>query len=180
MDLATKNLANRVAFILFIIIGSCVLALLAVMAIFDVSFDREDHVYVITGESMEPNLNDGEKITINESSSYENNQIVVFEPPDDWPTNQPLLIKRIRATPGDKIIYKNNTFFVNNNKIYTTPLNQCNIDDYSYTLKDNELFVVGDNTDHSSDSIRMTCRNIQAFVTTDEVRTHGKAIKVDS
>src|SRR5699024_2916338 len=160
MDLATKNLANRVAFILIIIIGSCMLALLAVMAIFDVSFDREDNVYVITSEFIEPNLNDGEKISINENCSNKNNQSVEFELHDDWQKNQTLMIKRIRATPGDKIIYKNNTFFVNNNKIYTTPLNQCNIDDYSYTLKDNELFVVGDNTDHSSDSIRMTCRNI--------------------
>ncbi|HET7587237.1 MAG TPA: signal peptidase I [Gammaproteobacteria bacterium] len=103
--------------------------------------------------------------------------VVVFRPP--WQPDQ-TWIKRIIGLPGDHIVYRNETLYINGNRISDTPLGwysgptvaearvsveHLGDDDHkiltmpnvpskegSWTVPPNEYFVMGDNRDNSEDS----------------------------
>jgi signal peptidase I len=118
---------------------------------------------VVDGESMNPTLQDKDRMIVTKIGEYERFDIVVFHAPDgrDY-------IKRVIGLPGDRVEYKDDVLYVNG-KAYDEPylkkykqiISQGTLTD-SFTLKETpvdsetvpkgHLFVLGDNRRDSSDS----------------------------
>jgi signal peptidase I len=118
---------------------------------------------VVDGESMNPTLQDNDRMVVTKMSEPKRFDIVVFHAPDgrDY-------IKRVVGLPGDRIEYKNDVLYING-KVYNEPylvkykksLNGGTLTD-SFTLKEtavgsdtvpkDSFFVMGDNRRHSTDS----------------------------
>ncbi|HZB97946.1 MAG TPA: signal peptidase I [Candidatus Sulfotelmatobacter sp.] len=112
--------------------------------------------FKVEGESMEPNLHNGEYILVNKVDyllhSPQRGDIVVFhavpagEPDRDF-------IKRVVGLPGDSVAVKNQTVYINGK-----PLHERYIEatpDYTFPLRKvppGDYFVLGDNRRNSFDS----------------------------
>lgn len=117
--------------------------------------------FIIPSGSMEPTIHIGdhvlaEKVTIN---SPEIGDIITFE--NDIENN--ILIKRVIATSGQTIDFKDGAVYVDGNKLdepYTRNLPTEEFDDkqeaipidYPYTIPDGYVWVMGDNRINSADS----------------------------
>lgn len=112
----------------------------------------------IIGESMEPNLNDSDILILNKIqyrfSDIKRGDIVAVRFED---TNY--LVKRIVGLPGEKISFKNNLLYINDEP-YQEPYLIENVvtDDFSLQelgfeeIPEDYYFVLGDNRENSSDS----------------------------
>lgn len=114
--------------------------------------------FIVEGQSMLPTFSNNDYL-ITEKISYsirspERGEIVIFHPPDNPSINY---IKRLVGLPGDSIEVKDQSVYVNTQKInepYLTSNEQTNVatKDFTLTLKSGEYFVLGDNRNHSRDS----------------------------
>ncbi len=115
--------------------------------------------FIVEGDSMEPNFNDGQYLIIDELSynfkNPERGDVIVLRSPA-----QPALffIKRIIGLPGEelkveggKVIIRTNSERIVLDEEYI-PEGVDTIPDSSIKLKDGEYFVMGDNRQRSSDS----------------------------
>ncbi|OCA90457.1 signal peptidase I [Bacillus sp. FJAT-27225] len=118
---------------------------------------------MVDGASMNPTLQDEERMIVTKIGEPKRFDIVVFHAPDgrDY-------IKRVIGLPGDKIEYKNDVLYING-KVYDEPyleydkgkIIQGTLTE-SFTLKETpvgsdtvpkgHLFVLGDNRRKSTDS----------------------------
>jgi signal peptidase I len=118
---------------------------------------------VVDGKSMNPTLQDKDRMVVTKIGEPERFDIVVFHAPDgrDY-------IKRVIGLPGDSIDFKNDVLYING-KAYKEPylekykkrFNDGTLT-YSFTLREtavgsdtvpkDSLFVMGDNRRHSKDS----------------------------
>ena len=118
--------------------------------------------YKVAGDSMEPTYKDGELLQFpknQDKDSPEVGQIAVAEMPTTWQfasgTNG-VVLKRIAAIHGDKISVIGGALHVNGKQI--TALNpSCKVGTYEYTLKEGEIFLLGDNQGNSLDSLSVLC-----------------------
>jgi signal peptidase I len=99
---------------------------------------------------MDNTLADGERHLVKITDDINRNDIVVAR-------NDLLdcvIIKRVIAIPGDTIEIKNNVIFLNGNVLEEPYIKEDMItgDITSYTLKENEYFLCGDNRNNSTDS----------------------------
>lgn len=105
------------------------------------------NIAIVNGESMHPTLSEGDKLiclSYRKFTEIHPGEIVVIDAPNDNRS----YIKRVIAKGGDTIEFKDGEVFVNGNKLeenytstdYTDYENQD-----SYTLNENEYFVMGDN-----------------------------------
>lgn len=119
---------------------------------------------IVSGESMEPTLNDGDYLFVFRQAyrlgNVERNQIVVFPVEED---NDKLYIKRVVGLPGDKVKIQDGHLYVNGTaadqsftKDGETPGEMQEI-----TVPDGEIFVLGDNRANSTDSHMIGSRNIE-------------------
>lgn len=116
--------------------------------------------FVVKGESMSPNFEEGDYLIVDEISyrfsNPERGDVIVFKYPKD--TSQ-RFIKRLIGLPGETVVIKNGEVSV------TSPVGQNVILDENYlpenlktygdtntTLGANEYFVMGDNRTYSYDS----------------------------
>lgn len=114
----------------------------------------------IDGPSMEPTLFAGQNLLISRVhylfTEPQHGDIAVFDPPDEA---EDMLIKRVIGLPGDTIeirdqlVYRNGElldepYFVN------SPCSTAMCPDRTWTLGDNEYFMMGDNRNRSNDSRR--------------------------
>lgn len=118
---------------------------------------------LVSGESMEPTLSDGDYLLVNKYSELDRFDVVIFTPPDK-PGVQ--YVKRIIGLPGDSIEYQHNQLVLNGEYVdepyvdYNTDFEGLRfVENYSLdTLFDETVvpadhyFVVGDNRDNSRDS----------------------------
>ncbi len=107
----------------------------------------------IEGQSMEPNLHDGEYVLIDKISYLlhppERGDVVVFVPP----TNERDYIKRVIGLPGDTVEIKSGQVYVNGIALDEPYLkNSTNIDIPARQVEEGRYFVMGDNRGNSSDS----------------------------
>lgn len=118
--------------------------------------------YKVAGNSMEPTYKDGELLQFPKKQAGEApevGQIAVAEMPTAWQFasgTRGVVLKRIAAIHGDKISVIGGALHVNDKQI--TPLNpSCKVGTYEYTLKEGELFLLGDNQGNSLDSLSVLC-----------------------
>lgn len=118
---------------------------------------------LVSGESMEPTLSDGDYLIVNKYTEPERFDVLIFIPPDK-PDVQ--YVKRIIGVPGDTIEYIDNQLYVNDEHIdepyvdYVSDFDESIlIENYSLeslfnqsTVPEGHYFVVGDNRDNSRDS----------------------------
>ena len=107
----------------------------------------------VKGESMMPNLKDGELI-LTEKVSYRFSEprrgdIIVFKAPR---ANDVDYIKRIIGLPGDNIIISSGSIYVNGRALKEKYETQSTGSSVDLTIPPNEYFVLGDNRGASSDS----------------------------
>ena len=111
---------------------------------------------IVSGDSMKPNLHDGEMLIVKKIGYRGNNikrfDIVVIKEDNDE------IIKRIIGLPGEHISYKNNKLYVNdkeveqNYKFYDT--GDFNLEEICTcsTIPKGKYLVLGDNRPVSKDS----------------------------
>jgi signal peptidase I len=111
--------------------------------------------FYIPSESMVPTLQVGDRIVVNKlADDFHLGDIVVFERPDTWNAEHDVLIKRVIALEGQTIEIRENTVFIDDQKLVEPYLAEdATMSDYGpFTVPDNQLFVMGDNRTFSSDS----------------------------
>ncbi len=110
----------------------------------------------VVGVSMEPTLYSGQKIFVDRFryvlSSPKKGDVVVFLPNGN--ENAHYYVKRVVATPGDHLIIRDGTLFVNGieSKWVTEYIADPGIAFNELTLGNGEYFCVGDNPANSEDS----------------------------
>jgi signal peptidase I len=107
----------------------------------------------IEGQSMEPNLHDGEYVLIDKISyllhSPERGDVVVFTPPN----NDRDYIKRVIGLPGDTVEIKGGRVLVNGVVLDEPYLSGAIHSDMpAQVVEAGHYFVLGDNRNNSSDS----------------------------
>ncbi len=107
----------------------------------------------IEGQSMEPNLHDGEYVLIDKISyllhAPERGDVIVFVPPN----NERDYIKRVIGLPGDTVEIRGGQVYVNRVVLDEPYLkNLTNSDMPARTIEEGRYFVMGDNRNNSSDS----------------------------
>lgn len=115
--------------------------------------------FIVQGPSMEPTFYDNQFLIVSRINYLlgepQRGDIVVFHAPDN-PTED--YIKRMIALPGDLVEFRSQQVYVNgepvNEPYINEPCNPVNCPDVSYTLGEDEYFVMGDNRNRSQDSRR--------------------------
>jgi signal peptidase I len=107
----------------------------------------------IEGHSMLPTLTEGEYIIINKLSYYleepERGDIIVLQFPNDRSRD---FIKRVIGLPGDLVQVDNGEVRVNGVLLQEPYINDKPSYTGSWTVPEDEYFVLGDNRNNSSDS----------------------------
>ena len=143
----------------FDIVEMFVFVLVAVMLLTSFVFKHS----IVEGQSMMNTLEDGDHLIIsNLFYTPERGDIVVFE---DYSTSlKKAVVKRVIGLPGDTVEVRMNedgdvTVYINGELLeeeYAFNARDCNIDVSSFnkpiTIEDGEIFVMGDNRYHSTDS----------------------------
>lgn len=116
-------------------------------------------IFVVSGQSMEPNFHDKEVVLINRINLFTNRfargEPMVIKFPGD--PQHKKYIKRLIGLPGETVEIKNNGIYINGRKLIesyipsnfiTEPLTGQTV----WHLGKGEYFLVGDNRQNSSDS----------------------------
>ncbi|MED0972984.1 signal peptidase I [Bacillus paramycoides] len=111
---------------------------------------------MVEGISMQPTLNEKDRILVNKASfSFHHGDVVIIKKEDD-PT---YYVKRIIGLAGDGVKLKNDVVYINNNKQNESYI-QLDISQTSKRFSNfseikvpaHKFFVLGDNRNHSKDS----------------------------
>ena len=119
----------------------------------------------VVGESMEPTLSNGQEVLINkiayQFSAPKQGDVIVFRPNGN--ENAHLSVKRVIATPGDRVQIVQGKVVINGS-IYTRDkaedTRDAGIAASEITLGADEYFVLGDNRRNSEDSRSANIGNI--------------------
>jgi signal peptidase I len=109
----------------------------------------------VNGFSMEPALNDGDRVFISRAMAFfgmfDRGDIVMIKPEKKGADE--LIIKRLIALPGEKVEIKSNKLYINGEEYKEAYLNDSyKMSDMSVMLSETEYFFMGDNRDLSFDS----------------------------
>jgi len=109
-------------------------------------------VVVVSGPSMEPTLHNNERLILNkivyDFSELQRGDIIVFHAnkQDDY-------IKRVIGLPNEKVEFKDNKLYINDQLIEEDYLNNTRTDDVSpVVVPEGTIYVLGDNRLNSTDS----------------------------
>lgn len=117
---------------------------------------------VVSGQSMEPTFESENRIVISKIHKLDHFDLIVFHAPNEKED----YIKRVIGLPGDIVVMKDDKLFING-KEYEEKYVQANKDniykdqklteDFEVTVPEGQLFVLGDNRRHSTDSRKIGC-----------------------
>ncbi len=132
---------------------------------------------VVSGDSMKPNLNNGELLLVRKigynGSAIKRSDIIVLKT-TDTNGNQEEIIKRVIGLPGEHISYKNNKLYVNNDLVEETykfrDTKDFNLEEICSctSIPAGKYLILGDNRPISKDSTE--------FGLIDEEDIVGKAV----
>ena len=105
----------------------------------------------VSGSSMQPTLEGGEIMFLWKTKDIKRYDIVVANLIKDG-KKVDVLIKRVYGLPGEKIQIENDKIYINDHVIEDKYGKGSNGSNITYTLKENEYFIMGDNRDVSYDS----------------------------
>lgn len=117
-------------------------------------------VVKVHGSSMAPTYNNGDIVIIKRNQDYKRGDLVVFEAPKSWMTNEngeSLFLKRIAAVGGDSLDSSSDGLLVNG-QLVRKHTGECSLSDSSEVLLPyRKLLVLGDNVMSSNDSYSQMC-----------------------
>ncbi len=129
-----KNKKNLLCYILGILAGLCVYSLINFIF----------HPYIVQGVSMEPTLKQGYVLSCTtDLEGLQCGDIVILK------HGGLKLVKRIAGLPGDVVSVKDHKIYVNDILFDEIPVMD---EDKQWRLGSDQVFVLGDNRSHSSDS----------------------------
>ena len=108
----------------------------------------------VKGSSMEPNLHDGQFLIVNRIVYHfhppQRGDIIVFHPPYN---NGKDYIKRVIGLPGETVEIREGRVFINGRELVEPYIREPGYRSWGpAVVGPDELFVLGDNRDHSNDS----------------------------
>ncbi len=110
----------------------------------------------VVGISMEPVLDNGQKILVNRFqyilSSPKRGHVIVFLPNGN--ENSHYYVKRVVAIPGDKVVISDGKLYVNGetSTYVDEKIVDAGIAENEFVLQAGEYFCIGDNANNSEDS----------------------------
>lgn len=112
-------------------------------------------ILMVHGESMAPTYNNMELVFLNRfDRSYTYGDVIAFHSENDTLPN--ILLKRIAAIPGDRVIIEDGILYINgkSSQVYGRDVvfEYAGIVEDEVTLQRDEYFVIGDNVEQSKDS----------------------------
>jgi signal peptidase I len=146
----TSSVTRNVLEWAVVLVGAVLVALVLRASLFQAFF--------IPSESMETTLLIDDRVLVNKLSyrlhDVNRGDIVVFERPDDEPAEIRDLIKRVIGLPGETIEAKDNSIYINGNRLIEPYLDEGTITtDFPPTVvSEGHVFVMGDNREQSYDS----------------------------
>ena len=125
----------------------------------------------VEGDSMEPSLADGQFVVVNKLAYFleepTRGDIIVFR----FPLNpERRFIKRIIGLPGDVVQVQDGQVYVNGDLLNEPYLTVAPVYNDEWEVRFDEVFVLGDNRNNSSDSQNWGALNLQDII--------GKAVLV--
>lgn len=130
-----------------------VVVLAVIAAIFLKTFIIE--MYWVPSESMVPTIVVKDRVVVTKFNYWfrepEHGEVVVFQSPTEENKN---LIKRLIGVPGDTVEFKDNSLYINGEKVDEPYLSDeaFSVDYGPITLPEKMYFMCGDNRQHSLDS----------------------------
>ena len=131
----------------------------------------------VQGPSMQPTLYTGDVLLVNRLKPVEKNSVIVIKGEKEY-----WLIKRVIATAGDVIEYKDEYVYINGVK-YTDSFGSAKYSGHGGTFEktvvgENQIFYLGDNRANSSDSRDYgTCELSQVVGVVEEWSIEKKILK---
>lgn len=131
----------------------------------------------IRGNSMYPTYEHGNILLLKKGKEISNDDILVFKSPESWRSDSKNFIKRVVAKQGDKVEITENIVKVNDKSIYIDK-NECQgVENISFTLEENQYFVMGDNVNESNDSASQYCiGNKEYIIERESILVYGKEL----
>ena len=98
---------------------------------------------------MYPTLKDKQVVRVSKIKEVSRFDIVIAKKHDNY-----LIVKRVIGLPDEKVEYKGNHLYINEKPVTEDfiDLYLTKTEDFTYTLKDDEYFLLGDNREYSTDS----------------------------
>ena len=108
-----------------------------------------DNYMSISGNSMYPTLKDKQVVRISKAKEINRFDIVIAKKHDNY-----LIVKRVIGLPNEKIEYKNNHLYINDEPVTEDFIDLYTVktEDFTYVLEEDEYFLLGDNREYSTDS----------------------------
>lgn len=119
----------------------------------------------VEGASMEPTLQDGDRLLLNKVGDVDRFDVIVFPSPDD---SEKQFIKRVIGLPGDEITFTDQTLFINGENIEEDYIDLSGVSESDLQslnsnfslasiegveeVPEDAYFVLGDNRVNSKDS----------------------------
>ena len=147
-----KSGRERLAYSVYDLASVVGTAVIAIMVVFTFFF----RFVGVVGPSMLPTLTEGDWLAVSAVPKQpQAGDIVIITQPNAF--NEPI-VKRVIATEGQTVDIRDGHVFIDGEQLVETYIapdvftEREDLDNYPLTVKEGEVFVLGDNRPHSSDS----------------------------